>query len=912
MTHLDDHGSPTPMSPWHALSTEAVTATLKTDASDGLRADEAGRRLELIGANELPGAPPVSLSALLLSQFSNIIIWVLLAAAVVSGLLGEWIDTAAIVAIVLLNGLLGAVQEYKAERSLAALKQLSPAEARVVRDGAVRSIPARDLVPGDLIQLEAGDHVPADARLIYATALRAQEAALTGESTPVDKTVLTLATEPIALADRHNMVFSGTSIAGGKARAVVVSTGLRTELGHIATMIETAGAHTTPLQARLDRLGHLLLVLSVGIVAAVFALGFLHGESLMAMFLTAVSLAVAAIPEGLPAIVTITLALGVTRMADRHALIRRLPAVETLGSATVICTDKTGTLTKNEMTVTSLYVDGRRFTITGDGYAPVGDILDGESPLPSSHAVHEVLKASVLCNDAVLRQMRGVWQILGDPTEAALLVAAAKRQLWKDSLEAREPIDTEIPFDSERKIMTIVRKVGDGFMAYSKGAPDLLLQRCTWRMTVDGRFVPMTEADRREILTANEAFACETLRVLAIARRPLAQMPVNYSAVLLERDLVFLGLAAMKDPLRPEAVHGVLACRGAGIRTVMITGDHKDTAVAIAYELGILDDATSALSGPEMDRLSDEDLTERVDQIAVYARVSAEHKLRIVKAWQRKGAIVAMTGDGVNDAPAVKEANIGIAMGLTGTDVTKEASDMVITDDNFASIAAAVEEGRGVYENIRKAVHFLLSCNLSELLVMLIAAVLGFPLPLLPAQILWINLITDSMPALALAVDPNDPDILHRPPRHPQAQFLEHGRIVMMVAQGAFLALVTIGAYAYSLYALGDGLMQARTVAFTVLVVAQLFHAFNCRSDRHSIVSLGILTNRPLVGAITASVALQGAILLIPWTRDLLDVTALDRTHWILVFGLGVLPLGTMEIWKWISRRVSRRTVIHG
>ncbi|WP_447983700.1 cation-translocating P-type ATPase [Nitrospira sp. Nam74] len=630
------------------------------------------------------------------------------------------------------------------------------------------------------------------------------------------------------------------------------------------------------------------------------------------MFLTAVSLAVAAIPEGLPAIVTITLALGVTRMVARHALIRRLPVVETLGSATVICTDKTGTLTKNEMTVTSLTVGGRRFAITGEGYTPVGDVLDGGSPLPAGHPVDETLAASVLCNGAALRQTHGVWQIVGDPTEAALLVAAAKRQFWKDDLEVRHPFVTEIPFDPERKMMTVVRKIENGFMAYSKGAPDLLLQRCTARLTAEGRVAPMEEADRRNILSANAALAREALRVLAIARRPLAQMPLVYGAAVLEQNLVLLGLAAMKDPLRPEAVQAVHVCRGAGIRTVMITGDHKDTAIAIARELGILDGPAAALSGAEIDRLSDDDLAERVDKIAVYARVSAEHKLRIVRAWKRKGAIVAMTGDGVNDAPAIKEADIGIAMGLSGSDVTKEASDMVITDDNFASIAAAVEEGRGVYENIRKAVHFLLSCNFSEIAVMLVAAVVGLPLPLLPVQILWINLITDGLPALALAVDPNDPDILHRPPRHPMARLLEREHILLLVAQGSFLALVTIAAFVYCLNVLHDDVTQARTVAFTVLVLAQLFHAFNCRSERRSIFSLGIFTNRSLVIATAGSMALQGAIVLTPWSRAIFGVAALDLQHWVLAFGLGALPLMAMEMWKLMRRSNEKSKDLQG
>jgi Ca2+-transporting ATPase len=883
------------------VTDEALSRELRMDLACGLTDREARTRLTAHGPNELPQAPSPSPLSLLFRQFSSLIIWVLIGAAVVSGLLGEWIDTAAILTIVLLNAVLGVVQEYKAERSLAALKKLSVAEARVIRGGTLRSLPARELVPGDLIQVEAGDHVPADVRLIYAAGMQAQESALTGESTAVEKSVHALPEETAPLADRSNMLFFGTSVTAGTGRGIVVSTGLHTELGHIATLIQTAGDRTTPLQRRLEQLGRLLLYLSLGIVTVVFVLGLLRGEPLADMFLTAVSLAVAAIPEGLPAIVTITLALGVTRMAARHALIRKLPAVETLGSATVICTDKTGTLTKNEMTVTSLYVDGCRLAITGEGYAPVGDILEAGHKLPSSHAVDQLLIASVLCNGAALSQVHGVWRILGDPTEAALLVAAAKRGFWKERLEAEQPFAAEIPFDPVRKMMSVVRKTSTGFIAYSKGAPDLLLQRCTSRVTVDGHVEPMEDRHRRQILTANAALAQEALRVLAIARRPLAQMPDECRE--LEQDLAFLGLAAMKDPLRPEALKAVRVCREAGIRTVMITGDHKDTAIAIARELGMLDGAYDALSGSEIDQLSEGALAERVEQIAVYARVSAEHKLRIVKAWKAKGAVVAMTGDGVNDAPAIKEADIGIAMGLSGTDVTKEASDMVITDDNFASIAAAVEEGRCVYENIRKSVHFLLSCNFSEIAVMLIAAVIGLPLPLLPVQILWINLITDGLPALALAVDPHDPDILRRPPRHPKAPLLERKRILLLIAPGSFLALVTVAAFVYCLYVLHDELTQARTVAFTVLVAAQLFHAFNCRSERRSIFSLGIFTNRALAMATAGSIALQVAIVFTPWTHAMFNVAALDTQHWLLAFGVGALPLAAMEMWKLMKRR---------
>ncbi|WP_447974636.1 cation-translocating P-type ATPase [Nitrospira sp. Kam-Ns4a] len=889
---------------WHTMPPDAVVRELASDLDRGLSEQEAARRLAVHGPNELPEAPPASPWSLFLAQFSSLIVWVLIGAAVVSGLLQEWIDAGAILAIVLLNAILGFVQEFKAERSLAALKRLSVATARVVRDGTARAIPAQELVPGDVILIEAGDYVPADARLSYAAALRTQEAALTGESTPVDKAPAVLAGDDLPVAERRNMVFMSTVVAAGKGRALVVATGLNTELGRIATMLQTAEPEATPLQRRLEQLGHLLLYVSLGVVAVVFALGLWRGEPLVGMFLTSVSLAVAAIPEGLPAIVTITLALGVTRMVARHALIRRLPAVETLGSTTVICTDKTGTLTKNEMTVTRLFVDGRAFEVTGEGYAPEGEIRPlAPSLSPAGNGLRELLTAAVLCNGATLRQVDGVWQVLGDPTEGALLVAAAKLGLWKESLGTQSPVVGEIPFDPERKMMTVIRHAPGGITAFVKGAPDVLIERCTWMVTVDGAVEPLDESARRDILEANRGFAHEALRVLGVARRQLEDKPADLRAAEIEQALVFLGLIAMKDPLRPEAVIAVRQCRQAGIRTVMITGDHKETAVAIAKDLGLVNGRASALAGTELDALSDQALTDRVEQVVVYARVSAEHKLRIVRAWKARGAVVAMTGDGVNDAPAIKAADIGVAMGLSGTDVTKEASDMVITDDNFASIAAAVEEGRAIYDNIRKSVHYLLSCNLSEVLLMLLATLSGLPLPLLPVQILWINLVTDGFPALALAADPKDPDIMHRPPRDPKARFLSRRRLLLLLGQGTLIAASTMLVFAYCLFAMDQSLERARTVTFTVMVLAQLFHAFNCRSDRRSVFSIGVFSNRSLIWAVGGSAALQVLIVALPAAREVFKVSPFDPKHWMLVMAVGLVPLLAMELWKAIRWR---------
>ncbi len=880
---------------WHAYPIDDLGQAFDVSIREGLTQAEAGRRLSLHGPNELPEAAPLSPWKIFLAQFTSVIVWVLVGAAVVSGLLGEWIDTAAIMAIVALNGLLGFVQEYRAERSLAALKTLAVTYAHVVRDGVRQSLASRDVVPGDLIEVEAGDQVPADARLVQSVALRTQESALTGESTPVEKESATLGHEDLPLGDRRNMLFLGTTVTAGKGRALVVATGARTELGRIATLMTAVPVEPTPLQRRLEQFGHVLLLLSLGIVAVVFLLGLLRGEPAFNMFLTAVSLAVAAIPEGLPAIVTTTLALGVMRMVKRHALIRRLPAVETLGAATVICTDKTGTLTKNEMTVTHLYAEGRVYGVTGEGYDPAGAILDGDS---SCGGLQDLLTDAILCNGASLKEADGSWTVLGDPTEGALLVAGAKARLRKDELERRHPLVQEIPFDSDRKMMSMVRRSGDGLVAYVKGAPDVLLSRCCEVVALDGTVTPLTDEIREEIGTANRRFAQQALRVVGFARRVLDSDATQFSPEHVETQLTFLGLAAMKDPLRPEAKTAVELCRSAGITTVMITGDHKETALAIAREAGFSSGPQQALSGIELNALTDEELADRVRTFSVYARVSAEHKLRIVKAWRARGAVVAMTGDGVNDAPAVREADIGIAMGMTGTDVTKEVSDMVVIDDNFASIAAAVEEGRGIYDNIRKAVHYLLSCNLSEVLVMLGSTLVGWPLPLLPIQILWINLVTDGFPALALAVDPGDPDVMKRPPRDPQARLLDRARFLAICAQGGLMAAATLVVFGVTLSWWHEDVDSARTMTFTTLVLVQLFHAFSSRHDRYSLFQLGVFGNPALVAAVLLSALLQVGILLSPWGQEIFKVVSLRGNDWWLMLGFGVLPFLALELWK--------------
>jgi Ca2+-transporting ATPase len=904
---------------WHALTGEAVRLKLGSDLEHGLTWREAEDRLAAVGPNELPEASPPSPLSIFLRQFTNLIVWVLLGAALVSGLLQEWIDALAIVAIVFLNALLGFVQEYRAERSLAALRKLTITNARIVRESMIHSIPARNLVPGDVIHIEAGDRIPADSRLFYASTLQTQEASLTGESVPISKSYDPIPQIEVPLGDRRNMLFMGTVAVSGKGRALVTETGSATEIGKIAALVQQetqVEREETPLQHRLEQLGWTLLRLSLITILVVLLLGTMRGEPLVLMFLTAVSLAFAAIPEGLPAVVTITLALGVTRMVERHALIRRLPTVETLGSTTVICSDKTGTLTKNEMTVTRLFIGEDVLEVTGEGYLPVGEIHAANHHLSRGHhegspspsvlptppsVLRELLMAGLICNGASLKQDNGIWQVVGDPTEGALLVVAAKIGLVQGDLQHEHTLLGEVPFDSERKQMTVVSRTPSGLKAFVKGAPDVLLRNCTTWMTSQGIVLPLTEETRTHILAVNQQFASEALRVLGVAIRQLDRPPDLYTAVSLEHDLTFVGLFGMIDPVRPEAKASVAACRMAGIRTVIITGDQIDTAVAIGREIGILDPGAEALSGAELDHIADEELVHRVAKIAIYSRASAEHKLRVIRAWKRQGAVVAMTGDGVNDAPALKAADIGIAMGITGTDVTKEVADLVITDDNFASIAAAVEEGRGIYENIRKSTYYLLSCNISEILLMLAATLWGFPLPLVPIQILWINLVTDGLPALALAVEPKEPDLMRDPPRAPNEPFLPKDRVLFLFGQGLFLAIIALGTFIYALYELKLDIDQARGLTFTVLVLAQLFHAFNNRSERQSLLKMGLVTNKALLGSFCITVALQVAILSWPPVQEIFGVASLDPALWILAVGIGVLPVVAMELWKLIT-----------
>ncbi|MFZ2412621.1 MAG: cation-translocating P-type ATPase [Candidatus Cryosericum sp.] len=881
--------------PWTQTPYEAVAA-LSTDAHAGLTAEEAVRRLHEQGPNQLTEARGKSSWRLFAEQFKGIVIWVLIAAAVLSGIMGELVDAVVIVAIIVLNAVLGFVQESRAERSLAALRRMSNPVCRVLRDGHLLSIDTQDLVTGDVIVVEAGDRIPADARILSPTPnFATEEASLTGEAAAIRKDATTLQDRNTSIADRSNMLFTGTSVVEGKAQAVVTTTGMQTELGRIAGMIQQIPEEATPLQRKLDILGKQLVIVSLGLVAIVFAAEMLHGGGFMNTLLVAVSLAVAAVPEGLPAVVTIALAMGVQRMVGRHALVRKLHSVETLGATTVICTDKTGTLTRNEMTVRTVVTPEATYAVTGVGYEPTGMIqVDGRDVDPSTrNDLMTALEAAILCNGADLSQdEHGAWSVVGDPTEGALLVAAQKTGIERASVWEDQPLVAELPFDARRKCMSMIRRdEGGRLVVYTKGAPDVVLGFCPSAL-VDGVAVPLDDNLRERILASNEALATQSLRVLAVAQRRLEDDGGTFAPESVERDMTFLGLIAMMDPPRDEVRMAMAECAEAGIRTIMITGDHKATAIAIARDLGFYHEDSRALTGRELDELSDEAFNEQLSRVAVYARVAPEHKLRIVRAWRKRGEIVSMTGDGVNDAPAIKEADIGVAMGITGTDVTKEVADMVVTDDNFASIVAAVEEGRAIYDNILKFVHYLLSCNLGEIVLMFLASVLGQPAPLIPVQILWMNLVTDGLPALALGVDPTADGLMARAPRKPDAPLLSKTRGTILLIQAFSIGLYALVAFAFVLHVEQGSPTRARTMAFTVIVLAELFQAFNARSLRESAFSPRLHANWKLVLATLGALALQLLLIYIPPLQRIFRTEALS----LLDLGVGA-ALASFTLW---------------
>jgi Ca2+-transporting ATPase len=873
---------------WHTLSIDDALQRLTADR-DGLPGAEAAGRLERYGPNELQAAARSSAWRTLAAQFENVLILILLGATAISGFLGHTLEAIVITIIVLFAVLLGFIQEHRAGRALDALRKMAAPVARVLRDGLEAVVPARDLVPGDIVIFRTGDRVPADARVIQAMNLTVDEAALTGESVPVGKTTDRLDDERLPVGDRTNMTYAGTLVAHGRGHAVVVGTGMATEFGRIAQMVETVDAARTPLQINLDRLGATLGKAALSIVAVVVAVGLLRGLPVIEMFLFGIALAVAAVPEALPAVVTISLAIGIRRMVKRRALVRRLPIVETLGSTSVICSDKTGTLTRNEMTVRQVFVGGQLLELTGAGYDPAGDVLDGGRRVEPSSSLRLVLRASVLASDAQLVSRDGRWLVEGDPTEGALVVAAKKVGVDRAALDAQEPRMGEIPFTSERRRMTTLHATG----AYSKGAAEDVLASCSAQLGPDGER-SLDEAGRESVRAMERRMAGEGLRVLAIAKKAGASLEDS------ERDMTLLGLVAMMDPPREEARAAVRTCEAAGIQAVMITGDHPLTASTIARELGILKDAR-AVSGRDLDAMSDADLERDVAGIAVYARVSPADKLRVVNAWQKRGQVVAMTGDGVNDAPALKKADVGIAMGIAGTDVSKEAAGMTLLDDNFATIVAAVEEGRIVFGNIKKYLMYLLSCNVGEIVLLAGAVIAGLPMPLTAVQILYVNLATDGLPALALAVDPPEPDLMVRRPRDPRVGIFTRPVVIMLITAGVWSALVNVGLFVWLLRS-GRPLEQVMAMTFVLLVLIQFFNAYNCRSDRLPIVK-GLFANRWLNLAVTWELLLLAVIVYVPFFQQAFGTFAFSLADWALMAGLAFSIVPVIEIVKWMARQ---------
>ncbi|MGQ9625034.1 MAG: cation-translocating P-type ATPase [Candidatus Bathycorpusculaceae bacterium] len=897
------------------MKTEEVMEALKTDQK-GLTSEEASNRLQKYGYNELVERKRISPLQIFLNQFKDIFVIMLLIAILLSviggwyettvvgseGGINEYVDAITIGAIVVLNSVVGFVQEYRSEKAIEAMKKLAAPRARVLRDGKETIIPAREVVPGDIILIEAGDRIPADARLLETVELKTEEAALTGESTPVDKGV-EIVDEKTPVADRRDMAFMGTYTTYGRGKAVVVATGMNTEFGKIAEMVQAVEEEETPLKQKLERFAKKLATIIVVACAIIFVLEIIregyHLENIVDMFMTAVALAVSAVPEGLPAVVTVSLALGARELAKRNAILRRLASAETLGATTVICSDKTGTLTKGEMTVRKIYVDGKIIDVTGVGYEAKGEfLLDGKPLDPKSNDdLRLLLGASTLCTNA---QYDGK-TIIGDTTEGALIVAAAKAGMTRETLEKAYPRVHEVPFTSERKRMTTVHKSSENkLFAYMKGAPEVVLERCM-SVIVDGEVRKLGEVRRKEILKVNEQMASDALRVLGVAFKEFKSSSTKkFDDDELESDMVFVGLMGMIDPPREEAKVAVKKCEGAGIKTVMITGDHKLTAVAIAKELGMLK-SDMALTGVELDAMSDEEFEKIVENVSVYARVAPEHKIKIVRALKKKGHIVAMTGDGVNDAPALKQADIGVAMGITGTDVTREAADIVLADDNFATIVNAVEGGRTIYDNIRKFSFFLLRCNFDELVIIGTFAILGLELPLTAAMILWINLVTDGGPAIALTMDPPADDVMERPPRNPQEGIL-HGRIASILATFVTQFLGTAMLFYISYYIMGEPLEEARSLAFVQATLQELVIVWNCRSEKHNAFKVGFTSNKFLLLSVIISAA---ATAIIPYT-GFFGTAPMTLMDWALITpisfsGFLILPeiFYGRKIWKW-------------
>jgi len=877
---------------------------------DGLSSGEVQKRLEEFGPNELKKEKGKSPVRLFLEQFTDILIIILLVATALSMAIGEFYDAIVIIAIVMACAVLGFTQEYKAEKALEALKKMTATTATVLRDGKEMELETRDLVPGDIILLYTGDKVPADARLIEAMNMKTDEAPLTGESTPVNKNVKPLPEETI-VSDRRNTLFTGTVVVYGRGKAVVTSTGMNTEFGKIAKMVQVTEEEETPLEKRMGHVGKWIGILSVAVCAVVAIFGIYKGREILDMVLWAISLAVAAVPEALPAVVTGALAVGMYRMARENAIVRRLPAVETLGCTSVICSDKTGTLTKGEMTVQRIYVNDKALKVTGVGYEPQGEFFFEDKKLDPTKEkeLYILLKAVTLCNDAKLEKEEGQWIVKGDPTEGALVVAAAKADLWIEEIEKEEPRINEIPFSSERKRMTTMHEAyGKSKIAYMKGAPEIVLEKCT-KVYTNGKLRKLTDGMRKQMLAVNAAMAIQALRNLGFAYKELPESKTSLDEED-EEGFVFLGIMGMIDPPRGEVKDAIYMCNKAGIKVVMVTGDHKLTAVAVAKALNLIGENEGeedrVLTGAELDKLSDEEFGKMVDNIVIYARVSPEHKVRIVKALRKKGYICAMTGDGVNDAPALKMADIGVAMGITGTEVTKEASDMVLADDNFATIVRAVKEGREIYGNIKKYLTYLLRCNIMEILVLFFAMMLSHTsesaIALTTIQILWVNLTTDGLPAIALGVDPGDPDLMERKPRDPNESIFTRDVKIYLFAVPVLMTVLLLGAYFYTLET--HGLVEARTQLFTALVLMELANAVNARSLKYTVFKVGLFKNKFLWFAILSSLGLQLMVLYIPAFHGIFEVTYPNIFDWTVAVAFTLIVFFSIEIGKYATSRI--------
>jgi len=896
---------------WDRRSVQDVLQEFRISLDAGLNTEQVSENQKKYGLNQLKEANKKTFLSKVADQFKDFLILILLAASVVSFSIGEKTDAMIIVAIVIINAMLGLYQEGKAEKAIEALQKLAAPNANVIRNGAPISVPAEQLVPGDVVVLETGDIVPADLRLVESYNLQIEEASLTGESVASEKRAEDICEEDVSLADRKNMAYASTILTYGRGKGVVVSTGHDTEIGKIAEVIQGYEEESTPLQKKLARLGKQLGIIVLAVCVVVFVIGILQNLPMLDMFMTSVSLAVAAIPEGLPAIVTVVLSLGMGKMASKHAIVKKLPAVETLGTTTVICSDKTGTLTQNEMTVVKVFVDEHILDVEGEGYEADGRICHEkeEVDVETVPTLERLLEITLLANDAKLKRLEnGKLGVMGDPTEGALITLANKWDMYSKDYEEAHPRKNELPFDSDRKMMTTFHEnIGKNpVVSFTKGAPDVVLSRCSYWEKNNG-IVELNEELREKISEVNQKFSKNALRVLALAYRSFEKMPEEITVDEIEKEMIFVGLVGMIDPARAEAKEAIKLCKHAGIIPVMITGDYKETAFAIGQQLGMVEDISQAMMGTELEQYNAEQMREIVKDKRVYARVSPEHKVKIVTALKENGNIVAMTGDGVNDALAIKKADIGIAMGITGTDVAKNTAEVILTDDNFASIVDAVQEGRIIYSNIKKFVSFLLSCNIGEILIVLVSILMKLPVPLLPIQLLWLNLVTDSFPALALGVEKGDEDIMNQPPRDPQEPILDKKTSIRITVQSIAITIATIGAYQYGLYHFTEHSLEgARTIAFVTLILAELLRSYSARSESHTVMSIGMFSNRALTLGTVFSLFMTLIVVYIPFMRTLFHTVFLGAEEWSRIIPFALIPFVVGEAYKLFHKSTNR------